>query len=374
MPEYKTPGVYITEANAFPNSFVGVSTSVTGFIGMTLTAPDGPPPMLTSWLDFERLYGGFGPIAVSGGTIPNLTALAVRAFFANGGGQLYVAPAASASLPAYAAALETLRDIAEISVLAAPDAAQFDPAFVTEIHRMLIADAERAGRFAVLDTPVGSDTAAALSARAAIESDHAALYTPWLRIDDPGDRDKTVDVPPSGAVCGCYVQTDTNVGVFKAPAAMEIAGAVPVRKIDDQEQDVLNPKGINAIRFFTGRGTVLWGARTLSRDPEWKYISTRRYMTYIEQSLTAGLNWTVFEPNDTRLWMRAKQMIEDFLRHEWQAGGLFGNKPEAAFFVKCDASTMTADDIAAGRVIAEVGVAMMRPAEFMLMRVLGRSG
>lgn len=374
MPEYRTPGVYITETNAFPNSIAGVSTRVAGFVGMTVTDPGQPPSLLESWQAFERDHGGLAPIAVTGGTIPNLTALAVKAFFDQGGAQAYVARAANASLPAYAAALDILRDIADISQIAAPDVAQFDPAFVTEIHRMLIADAERAGRFAVLDTPVGSDMAQARATRAAIESDHAALYTPWLRIPDPDDPSKTVDMPPSGAVCGIYARTDTQNGVYKAPANQAITDAAPVRPIGDAEQDILNPEGINAIRFFTGRGTLIWGARTLSRDPQWRYVNVRRYLTYLERSISGGIAAAAFEPNDARLWAMVKALIENFLTREWQIGGLTGNKPEAAFFVRCDASTMTADDIAEGRVIAEVGVTVVHPAEFIVMRIVGRSG
>ncbi len=374
MPEWTAPGLFVAPDDARPPAITGVSTSVAAFIGMASVDPGLTLAPLASWEAFEAAYGGTAPLMVRGAAVPNYTAIAVMRFFAQGGTRLYVSRVADATVTAYAAALGRLDGIDEIAILAAPDAAQFDPAFVTEIHRLLIADAERTGRFAVLDTPAAADTDQVLATRAAVASDHAALYTPWLRVADPQDPGRMIAVPPSGAVCGVYAQTDTNPGVFKAPAGIAIAQATPVRAITKAEQDVLNPQGVNVIRIFAGRGTLVYGARSLSHDPQWRYVSTRRYLTYLEKALTAGLAWTVFEPNDAKLWARVRAAIEDFLLREWQKGGLIGTKPEHAYFVRCDAPVMTTDDAAAGRVIVVIGVAPIRPAEFIMIRVTARRG
>jgi phage tail sheath protein FI len=198
---------------------------------------------------------------------------------------------------------------------------------------------------------------------------YAAFYYPWIRIVDPVTQTiKTV--PPGGHVAGIYARTDIERGVHKAPANEKIAGAVDVEfPVTKGDQDILNPKGVNCIRQFRGRGILVWGARTLSDNTYWKYINVRRLFNYIEESIEEGTQWVVFEPNDERLWARVRATIIQFLTRVWRDGALMGTKPDEAFFVRCDRTTMTQDDIDNGRLICIIGIAPVKPAEFVIFRM-----
>jgi hypothetical protein len=177
-------------------------------------------------------------------------------------------------------------------------------------------------------------------------------------------------VPPSGHVAGIYARNDVEYGVHKAPANEVVRLAISFEQLlSKAQQDVLNPAGINCFRFFEGRGYRLWGARTISSDGEWRYVNLRRYFAYLERSLDVGTQWAVFEPNGERLWANVRRTIQDFLFNEWKSGRLMGTSTEEAYFVRCDRSTMTQNDIDNGRLICLVGVAPLRPAEFVVIRV-----
>jgi phage tail sheath protein FI len=176
--------------------------------------------------------------------------------------------------------------------------------------------------------------------------------------------------PPSGFVAGIYVRNDIDRAVYNAPANEVVKLAIGFeRLLSKSQQQVLNPAGINCFRFIEGRGMRLWGARTISSDPEWKYVNLRRYLAYLERSIEQGTQWVVFEPNGEVLWANVRRAVEDFLFGEWRSGGLLGDMPEKAYFVKCDRSTMTQNDLDNGRLICLVGVAMLRPAEFVIFRI-----
>jgi phage tail sheath protein FI len=169
---------------------------------------------------------------------------------------------------------------------------------------------------------------------------------------------------------GIYARTDAERGVFKAPANEIVRGALDVRfEISEGTQDVLNPLGVNAIRVFPTRGIRVWGARTLSSNGLWKYVSVRRLFIFLERSIYEGTQWVVFEPNDDKLWARVKDTIRLFLRSQWRGGALFGRTEEEAFFITCDRTTMSQDDILNGRLICEIGIAPVRPAEFVIFRI-----
>ncbi len=194
------------------------------------------------------------------------------------------------------------------------------------------------------------------------DTSYAAFYAPWIRVPDPQSGTPEM-VPPGGHVLGIYARTDTERGVFKAPANEVIRGALDVRfEIDDHMQETLNPRGVNVIRSFPGRGIRVWGARTLSSDGLWKYVNVRRLFIFLERSIYEGTQWVVFEPNDDRLWARVKDTIRLFLRAQWRSGALLGQTEDEAFFITCDRTTMTQDDILNGRLICEIGVAPVRPA------------
>jgi uncharacterized protein len=268
-----------------------------------------------------------------------------------------------------------METIEGVSIVAAPGSTWIGgsttwPAQAAAITQGLIGHAEKMRyRIAVLDPPERQSPAQVQAWRGTLDSKYAALYYPWVHILDPISR-MEIDLPPSGFVAGIYARNDVNRAVFKAPANEVVTGALGFETLlDTGQQEVLNPLGINCFRFFEGRGFRLWGARTISSDPEWKYVNLRRYFAYLEHSIDRGTQWAVFEPNGEMLWANVRRTVVDFLFNEWVMGALLGDKPEQAFFVKCDRSTMTQNDLDNGRLVCLVGVAALRPAEFVIFRV-----
>lgn len=225
-------------------------------------------------------------------------------------------------------------------------------------------------RVAVIDCPRNTEPGD-LDPRGTFPADTSwgAFYAPWIVISNP-DTGARQEVPPGGHVLGIYSRTDDQRGVFKAPANEIVNGALDVLyPINHGTQDVMNPRGVNAIRRFPDRGIRVWGARTLSSNGLWKYVSVRRLFAFLEHSIYIGTQWVVFEPNDDRLWARVKDTIRLFLRSQWRQGALFGRTEDEAFFITCDRTTMSQDDILNGRLICEIGIAPVRPAEFVIFRV-----
>ena len=224
-------------------------------------------------------------------------------------------------------------------------------------------------RFAVVDPDKSVDVTNFQPRSVVADSKYAALYYPWIAISDPQTGARK-EVPPGGHVLGVYARTDSERGVFKAPANEILRGVLELTAdINDGTQDALNPRGVNAIRQFPERGIRVWGARTLTSDALWKYVSVRRLFIFLERSIYEGTQWVVFEPNDYRLWARVIDTIRLFLRTQWRLGALFGRTEEEAFFITCDRTTMTQDDILNGRLICEIGIAPVRPAEFVIFRI-----
>jgi phage tail sheath protein FI len=225
-------------------------------------------------------------------------------------------------------------------------------------------------RFAVVDSAPNQANAASLFPRNDVtDTEYAAFYYPWITTSDPRTGARKL-IPPGGHVLGVYARSDTERGVFKAPANEIVRGALTLEyEINDLLQDSLNPNGVNAIRSFPGRGIRVWGARTLTSNALWKYVSVRRLFIFLERSIYEGTQWVVFEPNDDRLWARVIDTIRLFLRTQWRLGALFGRTEQEAFFITCDRTTMTQDDILNGRLICEIGIAPVRPAEFVIFRI-----
>jgi hypothetical protein len=199
------------------------------------------------------------------------------------------------------------------------------------------------------------------------DSKFAALYYPWIKVDGPDGE--AIDVPPCGHIAGVYARSDNERGVHKAPANEVVRGALGATvQITKGEQDTLNPSGINCIRTFPGRGIRVWGARTLSSDPAWRYVNVRRLFNYVEASIERGTQWVVFEPNDADLWARARRDVSAFLTGVWRDGALFGATAGEAFFVKCDAENNPPDVRDRGQLYIDVGMAPVKPAEFVVFR------
>jgi len=224
-------------------------------------------------------------------------------------------------------------------------------------------------RVAALDVPAAASPGIARDYRNETSSTHAAIYYPWITVTDPF-YGTPLQLPPSGFMAGIWARNDVEHAVFKAPANEVVRSALDLeRRLTKGQQDVLNPEGVNCLRFFPGKGNVVWGARTIGDDPEFKYLSVRRYFAYLEHSIDRGTQWVVFESNGEALWANVRRTIEDFLLTEWKMGALLGADPKAAYFVRCDRSTMTQNDLDNGRLVCLVGVAVVKPAEYVIFRI-----
>ena len=266
---------------------------------------------------------------------------------------------------------DALEDLDDVSIVAAPGyTALANESARQSVQGELIGHCEKMKyRIAVLDTPEDQEVRNARDWRGQVDSKYAALYYPWITILDPVSR-TTLNLPPSGFVAGIYARNDVQNGVQKAPANEVVRSAIDFEKrINKAQQEVLNPEGVNCFRFFEGRGYRLWGARMATSDAEFKYVNIRRYLAYLERSVDEGTQVFVFESNGSDLWRNVTRTITSFLLNEWRSNRLMGTTPEQAFFVRCDRSTMTQNDIDNGRLICEIGVALLRPAEFVIFRI-----
>ncbi len=276
----------------------------------------------------------------------------------------------------YTAPLDELGRIDDIAIVAAPGYSAYGERAAIQEALLGHAEARKAYRFAVLDTRRGIAPAEALTDKSVVDSSHAAMYYPWVVVANPLARPdnagiaRELELPPSGFVCGIFARNDIERSVAKSPGNEVVRGAIRLeRNVSHGEQELLNPRGVNCLRFFPGRGYRLWGARTASSDPEWKYVGPRRFFLYLEHSIDRSTQWAVFENNGPRLWANVTEAVSDFLYNEWRAGNLLGSTPEQAYFVRCDRSTMTQNDLDNGRLICLVGVAVLKPAEFVVFRI-----
>ncbi len=348
----KKPGIYVEEIASQPKPIEGVSTSTTAFLGETQIGST-TPTLVTSWVEFQRLFGSyFGA--------DKYLPYNVEGFFLNGGQRCYVRKVVNND---YAVALAELERLDEVAIVYSPNAQS-----VSGLADLLIDHCERLrSRFAIVDSVKGQDPSSVTKPRH--ESSFAALYYPWIQVKEE-KTDKVCLVPPGGHVAGVYARNDRERGVHKAPANVPIKGVAGFEfAINSRQQDNLNFEQVNTIRAFTGRGIMVWGARTLSADLETRYVSVRRLLIYLEQSIKKGTAWAVFEPNNEATWAKVKGAVENFLTLAWRDGMLVGAKQQEAYFVKCDRSIMTQNDIDNGRLIIHVGIAAVKPAEFMILRI-----
>jgi Bacteriophage tail sheath protein len=278
--------------------------------------------------------------------------------------------------PADRTGLQALKNVEEISIVAVPGRTS------ATVQNAVLAHCELMRyRFGVLDSVRGSDPNGATldqvqTQRSLYDSKYGALYYPWVVIDDPFPQNpaiaEPVKIPPSGHMIGIYARSDVERGVHKAPANEVVRGVNDLQvKVVKEQHDILNPRNVNVLRDFRdqGRGLRVWGARAVSSDPDWRYLSVRRLFNFIEASIDRGTQWVVFEPNDYRLWARVSQSVSAFLTAVWRDGALMGRKPEQAFYVKCDETTMSQYDIDNGRLIMVIGIAPVKPAEFVVIRI-----
>lgn len=392
MPNYQTPGVYVEEIESGSKPIEAGATNIVGFLGVAEKGPVNQATLVTNWTQYTKIFGGLH----EGGWLGH----GVYQFFQNGGTKCYInnlaepakkkadAPAkeddkAAADTPyevknpdniakliigkdegvGKKSGLFLFDEIQDISLVCAPGVT--DPAAQDAI---LTHCEKNRFRFAVLDSPEtlqgGIDTMPMPR-----DSIMGAYYFPWVEMYDMV-ADKNVYAPPSGGICGVYGRVDGTRGVHKAPANELFKTALGLKyNLTDAEQELLNPKGINCIRNFPGRGIRVWGARTISSNPEWRYVNVRRLFCMVEQALQNGTNWVVFEPNTRDLWKKIIRNITSFMLNIWKSGALFGNTPEEAFYVRCDDELNPPESIDAGYVNIEIGLAPAKPAEFVVFRV-----
>ncbi len=402
---YLSPGVYVEEVDRGSKPIEAVGTNTVGFLGESMMGPANQAVLCTNWSQFVKTFGDF--------TQSTHLAHAVYGFFNNGGSRCFVvnvgaptsldispatdtqAPTATATGekapdkdkaaakpapkadagpgrealyigkdngPGARTGLKCFEEIDEISLVAAPG--QVSPA----VQDALLSHCEnRKDRFAILDSPE-TITGGVDKLPRPRDSKYGAYYFPWIQVYDP--ERGNVFIPPSGHIAGVYARTDNERGVHKAPANEIVRGALGLKyNVSKGEQDILNPKGINCIRVMQGGGIRIWGARTLSSDPSWRYINVRRLFIMVETSIERATQWVVFEPNDHRLWKRVTRTIASFLTLVWRQGALFGETPEKAFYVKCDEETNPPETIDVGQLIVEIGMAPVKPAEFVIFRI-----
>ena len=314
-----------------------------------------PAPKAASIVPYE-LCGGSGSelvLTLQGGSNGSVLTVTPDAFLGKDDG------------PGKRTGLQAFQENGNVSIMAIPGVT------APEVQASLIAFCEnKKSCFAILDVPMElKKTNDVANFRDMYDSTYAAMYHPWLEMYDAGSK-RSAYFPPSGAMAGIYARTDIERGVHKAPANEVVRGCTGLScSYNEGEQDILNPIGVNLIRSFTGRGIRVWGARTISSNGLWKYLNVRRLFIYVEESIKANTNWVVFEPNSTTLWNRVTRTIETFLATCWRDGALAGSTPSEAFFVECGPTTMTQDDIDNGRLICQIGIAPVKPAEFVIFRI-----
>jgi phage tail sheath protein FI len=381
-----TPGVYVKEVSTGPRPIGAVGTSTAALVGV---APDArahvnEPVACNNWSEFLKVFAGGKDQATD-------LARAVFGFFMEGGGRCYVlnlgdAKASLAGNPAQRTGLAALEALDDVAIVAAPGrttAADYSD-IISHCERM-------EDRFGILDPPdvqdvgqltaigtesvTGEEEAKPKAKKQAVRppnSPYCAFYYPNIIIRDPDPFEGgNVAVPPSGHIAGIYARTDRSRGVHKAPANEGFRTALGLTyRVARFEQGELNRNGVNCLRYFASSGIRVWGARTLAPEAsEWRYINVRRLFNMVKESIAEGTSWTVFEPNDELLWGTVIRDVSAFLTTLWRDGALFGATPAEAFFVKCDAENNPPESRDQGQLIVDVGIAPVKPAEFVTFRI-----
>jgi phage tail sheath protein FI len=387
VPSYRAPGVYIEEVSTGSRPIEAFGTSVAAFLG---TAPNKEinqhvPTACNNWEEFFKIY-------CEGQKQTTDLAQAVGSFFWNGGTRCYIVNLGDDELYGSGSepkGIDTLKAIDEISIVVAPGITK--PLAHQAMHQHCEVATDRVS---ILDVPAVTDLNALVNVDDGSDEPasagkapgpagpravgpprskrgYSAAYLPnFYGVNFLDPKGPWVLTPISGAIAGIYARTDAARGVHKAPANETIVGVQKLeRRLTQQDQELLNQAGLNVVRWFTGRGAVLWGARTRADDPAWRYVNVRRFYCMVEKAIARGTQWVVFEPNDQRLWMAVKRDIEAFLVRQWRDGALMGRTPAEAFYVRCDEALNTSEVVEAGQLIVEIGLAVVRPAEFVVFRI-----
>jgi phage tail sheath protein FI len=392
---YAAPGVYVEEVDGGTRPIEASSTSVAAFLGTAPNEKARPHEAVVcdNWDQFFNVY-------CAGQTETTDLAQAVESFFRNGGSRCYVVNVGDDGILGGGGkprGIDVLKAIDEVAIVAAPGSSDVASQGALIEHCETMKD-----RVCILDVPYDVEDLNALTkvaegslgpaaptgpgggpggptppkppARKAElgpqRSSYAMTYFPWVWTPNVLNPKVERLTPPSGAMAGIFARTDATRGVHKAPANEVLRGVLRLqRRITQQEQELLNPAGINCLRYFTGMGNKAYGARTCSNDPQWRYINVRRVFCMVEESIARGTQWVVFEPNDRTLWQSIIRDVKAFLTNLWRNGALMGATPEQAFFVRCDEGLNTPEVIDSGMLIIQVGLAVVKPAEFVIFRI-----
>lgn len=417
-----TPGVKIVENSLLPPSIVQVSTAVPVFLGYTESGPQNQARRISSLKEFEAQFGTGKPYtfvttqngstytaaAPASGT-PFFFYEAIRLYFMNGGGACYVISVGgqtTVDVQHFIDAIPAIEKLDEPTLILFPEAANLDMTNYGLVANAALSIAHTTkDKFVILDTPLNSNLLDSISSdlnnyRQAVAGNlsYGASYYPALvttvkyaintsHITDPVGSTaynnqlaainsvNNAIIPPSSIIAGIYAKVDREIGVWKAPANIALLGVLnPVQAISDADQENLNVdattgKSVNAIRNFVGRGTLIWGARTLDGNSnEWRYVQVRRLFMTVEESVKKAISQFVFENNDAKTWTKLNAMVRSYLNGLWKEGALMGAKADEAYFVEFGlGTTMTAQDILEGRMIVKIGLAAVRPAEFIVL-------
>jgi phage tail sheath protein FI len=376
---YKSPGVHIESAADRYVALDAVETGVTAFLGVTAQGPRNEPTRIGSYEQYEKIFGeGDGYMEAS-----------VRGFFENGGRTAYilnVAPRAGldptpddfiGQQGVVPRGLQALEHVDHVDLIVAPDLMQHfkrsvgfpERSNVLAVQRAMIDHCEKMhDRFCLLDSMPGDGMQEAIEWRRNFDTSHASFYFPWIKVRRA--EEVLAPMPPSGHIAGSIARADQAEGVHRAPANQPIQGLVDVSvRVRKRERDVCFDHRINTLIAFPGRGIRVWGARTLSSDPAWVQINVRRLFILIRKSVVKYAQWVVFEPNEQSLWKKIVRSVEAFLDDLWTQGALLGGTRDEAFYVKCDEETNPEENRDVGQLVVEIGVAPVKPAEFIVVRI-----
>jgi len=371
MPAPINSRVFIEEVPARLKAIEGVSTSTTAFIGVAASGPLNQPTKITSFSEYENSFGGQAESSEM--------SYGIRQFFANGGSEAWVVRVPDGQVQISANDLELFSGVKEpINLLCLPGIIHppslFAAAGYCESHRIfLIADTQKGASPSEIETAVDNSQMP--------KTEFGAAYYPWIKISDPLNANQPRLSAPSGGIAGMYARMDLNRGVWKAPAGRE-ASLTETTGLDhaltESEMTRLNSIGVSCLRSLPEVGVVVWGARTLAggnqTGSEWKYVNIRRLAIFLEHSIDQGTQWAVFEPNDEQLWARIRASVDSFMLGMFRAGAFQGVTQEQAYYVHCGRETTTQNDIDQGVVNIIVGFAPLKPAEFVIIKILQLAG
>ncbi len=373
-PRISYPGVYIEEIPSGIKKIRAVKTSITGIVGSFAEGPINTAKQVKNWKEYTHIFGQLNK--------KHLASYSVKQFFDNGGTTLWIVrtePQISPTAPALIKGIRALNNLKSLNMVCIPETHQLETRTASIVYREAISLTEKHQAMYILDPPYQGRNSMAPSILTAwiarqktLRHSQVVIYAPSVQVRYPRTAKHTTRIPASGTVAGLWARIDHTRGVWKAPAGTEAAFRNVQsleRLMTTQEMEGLTNNNVNALRRLPSNKIVTWGSRTLSSDPEWKYVPVRRLALFIESSVQRGTQWVVFEPNDEPLWANIRQSVGNFLHGLFRKGAFQGSKTQEAYFVRCGQDTISANDQRLGRVNIMIGFAPLKPAEFIVLTI-----